>query len=165
MGAVPLLLHNAHHFSFVSEIQTDSQGCWRNEGSMDRDEERGRGLGVDEPFFLSLSRSSISTMDFKWRKNSVLLPENLRTCFEPSVQAWILYKAPQWNACYPNSCPERIKLKMHWGCGPRPLLRGWFREDGLRGQNLNMVLTIITLKTIHNINSNWIISKSLGSNL
>ncbi len=24
----------------------------------------------------------------------VLLPENLRTCFEPSVQAWILYKAP-----------------------------------------------------------------------
>ena len=43
----------------------------------------------------------------------VLLPENLRTCFEPSVQAWILYKAPQWNARYPNSCPERIKLKMH----------------------------------------------------
>jgi hypothetical protein len=32
----------------------------------------------------------------------VLLPENLRTCFEPSVQAWILYKAPQWNAHYPN---------------------------------------------------------------
>ena len=28
---------------------------------------------------------------------------NLRTCFEPSVQAWILYKAPQWNARYPNS--------------------------------------------------------------
>ncbi len=42
---------------------------------------------------------------------------------------------------------------MHWGCGPRPLLRGWFREDGLRGQNLNMVLTIITRKTIHNINT------------
>ncbi len=43
----------------------------------------------------------------------VLLPENLHTCFEPSVQAWILYKAPQWNARCPNSCPERIKLKMH----------------------------------------------------
>jgi hypothetical protein len=43
----------------------------------------------------------------------VLLPENLHTCFEPSVQAWILYKAPQWNARYPNSYPERIKLKMH----------------------------------------------------
>jgi hypothetical protein len=27
-------------------------------------------------------------------------------------------------------------------------LRGWFREDGLRGQNLNMVLTILTIKTI-----------------
>jgi hypothetical protein len=30
-------------------------------------------------------------------------------------------------------------------------LRGWFREDGLRGQKLNMVLTIIT------INSNYTI--------
>jgi hypothetical protein len=30
-------------------------------------------------------------------------------------------------------------------------LRGWFREDGLRGQNLKMVLTIIT------INSNYTI--------
>ena len=30
-------------------------------------------------------------------------------------------------------------------------LRGWFREDGLRGQNLNTVLTIIT------INSNYTI--------
>ena len=44
-------------------------------------------------------------------------------------------------------------------------LRGWFREDGLRGQNLNMVLTITTIKTIHNIITNRIISKSLGSNL
>ena len=43
----------------------------------------------------------------------VLLPENLHAYFELSVQAWILYKAPQWNARYPNSCPERIKLKMH----------------------------------------------------
>ncbi len=41
---------------------------------------------------------------------SVLLPENLHTYFELSVQAWILYKAPQWNPRYPNSCPERIKL-------------------------------------------------------
>jgi len=58
---------------------------------------------------------------------------------------------------------------MHWGCGPRPLLRDWFREDGLRGQNLNMVLTITT------INSNYTILflirsqingyKSLGRNL
>jgi hypothetical protein len=28
---------------------------------------------------------------------------------------------------------------MHWGCRPRPLLQDWFREDGLCGQNLNMV--------------------------
>ena len=75
-------------------------------------------------------------------KIGVLLLENLHAYFELSAQAWILYKAPQRNARYPNSCPERIKLKMHWGCGPRPL----FREDGLRGQNLNMVLTIITIK-------------------
>jgi hypothetical protein len=37
-------------------------------------------------------------------------------------------------------------------------LRGWFREDGLRGQNLNMVLTIITIKTItqyHFSNNNF----------
>jgi hypothetical protein len=39
----------------------------------------------------------------------VLLPENLHTYFELSVQAWTLYKAPQWKR-YPNSCPERIKL-------------------------------------------------------
>ncbi len=47
------------------------------------------------------------TLWFLWLVNwfhIVLLPENLR------AQAWILYKAPQWNARYPNSCPERIKL-------------------------------------------------------
>ena len=42
-----------------------------------------------------------------------LLPENLHAYFELSAQAWILYKAPQWNAGYPNSCLERIKLKIH----------------------------------------------------
>ncbi len=57
-------------------------------------------------------------------KGTVLLPKNLHAYFELSAQAWILYKAPQWNARYPNSCPERIKLKMHWGCGPRPLFAG-----------------------------------------
>jgi hypothetical protein len=40
----------------------------------------------------------------------VLPPENLRTYFELSVQAWTLYKAPQRYARYPNSCPEQIKL-------------------------------------------------------
>ncbi len=45
--------------------------------------------------------------------SNVLLPENLRAYFELSAQAWILYKALQWNARYHNSCPERIKLKMH----------------------------------------------------
>jgi hypothetical protein len=40
---------------------------------------------------------------------------------------------------------------MHWGCGPRPLLRDWFREDGLRGQNLNMVLTITTMNSSYTI--------------
>ena len=38
-------------------------------------------------------------------------------------------------------------VAMHWGCGPRPLLRDWFREDGLYGQNLNMALTIITVSS------------------
>ena len=47
---------------------------------------------------------------FAAEKGSVLLPENLRAYFELSAQAWILYKAPQWNARYPNSCPGRIKL-------------------------------------------------------
>jgi hypothetical protein len=51
--------------------------------------------------------------DFNKKRKCVLLPENLRAYFELSAQAWILYKAPQWNARYPNSCPERIKLKMH----------------------------------------------------
>ena len=30
-------------------------------------------------------------------------------------------------------------------------MQGWFREDGLRGQNLNMVLTIITIKSNYTI--------------
>ncbi len=47
------------------------------------------------------------------KSRGFLLPENLHTYFELSAQAWILYKAPQWNACYPNSYPECIKLKMH----------------------------------------------------
>ena len=42
-------------------------------------------------------------------------------------------------------------VAMHWGCGPRPLLRDWFREDGLRGQNLNMVLTIITVSSSYTV--------------
>jgi len=50
------------------------------------------------------------TYKYRWIYTCVLLPENLYTYFELSVQAWILYKAPQWNARYPNSCPERIKL-------------------------------------------------------
>ena len=42
-------------------------------------------------------------------------------------------------------------VAMHWGCGPRSLLRDWFREDLLRGQNLNMVLTIITISSSYTI--------------
>ncbi len=44
--------------------------------------------------------------------------------------------------------------RSEWSCkctevaDQRLYLRGWFREDGLRGQNLNMVLTIITIKAI-----------------
>ena len=30
-------------------------------------------------------------------------------------------------------------------------LRGWFREDGLRGQNLNMFLTIITINNNYTV--------------
>jgi hypothetical protein len=32
------------------------QGCWRDEGSLDRGVDRGRSLGLDEPFFLILAR-------------------------------------------------------------------------------------------------------------
>ncbi len=48
-----------------------------------------------KPFFtIPLPRVSATVI--------VLLPENLRTYFELSAQAWILYKAPQWNARYPK---------------------------------------------------------------
>ncbi len=57
---------------------------------------------------LSDEGRSIPSADHRF--NIVLLPENLHTYFELSVQAWTLYKAPQWNARHPNSCPERIKL-------------------------------------------------------
>jgi hypothetical protein len=30
-------------------------------------------------------------------------------CDSVSAQAWTLYKVPQWNARYPNSCPEANK--------------------------------------------------------
>ncbi len=40
--------------------------------------------------------------EVKLHATTVLLPENLRAYFELSAQAWILYKAPQWNARYPN---------------------------------------------------------------
>jgi hypothetical protein len=54
----------------------------------------------------------ISACDVKRveRIDIVLLLENLHAYFALSAQAWILYKAPQWNARYPNSCPERLKL-------------------------------------------------------
>jgi hypothetical protein len=48
----------------------------------------------------------------------------------------------------PNLVRGNKVVVMHWGCGTRPLLQGWFREDGLRGQNLNMVLTITTIIAI-----------------
>jgi hypothetical protein len=37
------------------------------------------------------------------------------------------------------------------GCGPRPLLLDWFREDGLAVKTENMVSTIITM----NLDSNY----------
>jgi hypothetical protein len=60
---------------------------------------------------------------------SVLLPENLHTYFELSAQA-----------C---KCTGAADQGLY--------LRGWFREDGLRGQNLNMVLTIITINSSYTI--------------
>ncbi len=47
-------------------------------------------------------------------------------------------------------CGNKV-VAMHFGCGPRPLLRDWFREDGLCGQNLNMVLTITTMNSNYTI--------------
>jgi hypothetical protein len=45
---------------------------------------------------------------------------------------------------------------MHWGCGPRPLLRDWFREDG---PTMNISYTILFL--IPSQTNNY---KSLGRN-
>jgi hypothetical protein len=60
-----------------------------------------------------------------------------------------------WNMLYSHITPTLVRdnkvVAMHWGCGPRPLLRDWFREDGLRGENLNMVLTIITISSSYTI--------------
>ncbi len=46
------------------------QGFWRNEGSMNRGMDRGRGLGIDEPFFVIHVRTSKSMRPFKFRTNS-----------------------------------------------------------------------------------------------
>ncbi len=54
----------------LNRSQTHEQSCWRNEGSVDRDEEQGRGLGLDEFFFPESTRSSNSTRYFKFCKNS-----------------------------------------------------------------------------------------------
>jgi hypothetical protein len=48
---------------------------------------------------------------------------------------------------------------MHWGWRPRPVLQDWFREDGLRGQNLNMVLAITTITATYNIVSHTVSGK------
>jgi hypothetical protein len=40
---------------------------------------------------------------------------------------------------------------MHWGGRPRPFIADWFREDGLLGQNLNIVLTITTINSSYTI--------------
>jgi hypothetical protein len=71
----------------------------------------------DSPWtYQHINETMLSDAEFRFPFDElilVLLPENLRAYFELSAQAWILYKAPQWNARYPKSCPERIKLKMH----------------------------------------------------
>jgi hypothetical protein len=52
-------------------MHPSDQGCWRNEGSMDHGVDRGRGLGLNESFFLILACSLNSTRYFKFRKNSI----------------------------------------------------------------------------------------------
>jgi len=47
-----------------------AQSCWRNEGLMNRGMDRGRGLGIDEPFFVIHVRTSKSTRPFKFCTNS-----------------------------------------------------------------------------------------------
>ena len=102
--------------------------------------------GLFKQYFCPRTTSEICNL-CSWRSNlSVLLPENLCAYFELSAQAWILYKAPQWNARYPNSCPERIKLKMHWGCGPRPLFAGLIQRRWTPWSKPKHGLTIITIK-------------------
>ncbi len=46
------------------------QSCWRNEGSMNRGMDQGRGLGIDELLFLIQAQTSNSTRYFKFHKNS-----------------------------------------------------------------------------------------------
>jgi hypothetical protein len=52
------------------------QGCWRNDGSMDRGVDRGQGLGLAEPFFLIPARSSNSTRYFEFCKNTNSISKN-----------------------------------------------------------------------------------------
>jgi hypothetical protein len=100
-----------------------------------------------------------------------LLPENLQHLFRTkcvSLDCVVCIRHRRETHVIPNLVRGNKVVSMHWGCGPRPLLRDWFREDGLCGQNLNMVLTITA------INGSYIIMflirsqinnyKSLGRN-
>jgi hypothetical protein len=53
-----------------SQFGTGAQGFWRNEGSMNRGLDRGRGIGIGEAFFVIHVRTSKSTRHFKFRTNS-----------------------------------------------------------------------------------------------
>jgi hypothetical protein len=81
-----------------------NQSCWRSEGLRDRDEERGRGLCLDEPFFLILARSSISTRYFKWRKNSYSIsPSSFKNYLAQFDRVRGLY-TPRPPPKYPRKC-------------------------------------------------------------
>jgi hypothetical protein len=66
-GTPPLLLYSSDGtkqelYCVLSWLATQIplyQGCWRNEGSLNRGMDRGRGLGIDGPFF----RDSCSNLE------------------------------------------------------------------------------------------------------
>ncbi len=63
-------IHSDSKFVRVLVYCTGNQGCWRNEGSMNRGMDRGRGLGIDVPFFVIHVRTSKLKRPFKFRTNS-----------------------------------------------------------------------------------------------
>jgi hypothetical protein len=67
------------------------------------------------------------------------------------MQAWTLYEGAADIRTLSQLLPGANKVVNALGLLTKAFIAGLVRKDGLRGQNLNMVLTIITINSSYSI--------------